>query len=195
MVSLSLLLLTGYLSGCSKPTPSKTVDYSQAASVSVTFDEPMNDTGIHLVEAGKTNRLVTAKMGGVKCRLLKHRGQYGYIPFRVDPSFKRQGLTNVLITVEYFDSSLGELDIEYDAREPETPDRTGKKNVRLVVYEQGEYTPTEDKAYLKQSRQWEKTGFHLTNVRFENSQDGNADFRLRISAKEFYLRRVTLQIE
>lgn len=192
---LCLLWLAGCAAGCGKTPVAGTVDYSQANSVSALLENPVKEKGLHLVEAGKTNRTVATTLGGMKCRQLKHRGHYGYIPFRIDPSFKRQGLTNVLVTVDYFDSSLGELDIEYDARESDTPDRGGKKSVRLVVYQHGEYTPTEEKSYLKKSQQWEQAKFHLTNVRFENSQDGNADFRLRISASEFNLRQISLQIE
>ena len=113
----------------------------------------------------------------------------------IDPSFKRTGITNARVEVDYFDSSIGSFDIQYDGWDYEAPDRSEKGSLRLVVYDQGAYISSEEKIIQQGTRQWQTAEFHLKNVRFANSQNGNADFRLRISCSEFFVRRVAVQLE
>lgn len=75
------------------------------------------------------------------------------------------------------------------------PDRSEKGQLGLVVYHHGEYTLAEEKPSLAKTLQWKTESFVLKDVRFNNSQHGNADFRLNIQASEIILRSVTLQKE
>jgi hypothetical protein len=116
--------------------------------------------------------------------------------FRIAPSFKQEELTNVRVVVRYFDSTVGSFDIQYDGHETAQADRREKGGVLdLVVYPHGEHTPSRENAILRKSLNWENAEFQLRDVRFQNSQQGNADFRLRFDMYELFLHSVSMHVE
>jgi hypothetical protein len=189
-------LVLASTSSCGRKPASRPADFSHADFASVTLASSTVENGLRFLESSKKEQSTAAKMGGLQCRRFKRTGINDcYAYFMIDPSFKGTGITNARVEVDYFDSSLGSFNIEYDGWDYEAPDRSEKGSLRLVVYDQGAYVPSEEKITAQGTGQWETAEFHLKNVRFANSQNANADFRLRISCPEFFLRRVALHPE
>jgi hypothetical protein len=68
--------------------------------------------------------------------------------------------------------------VEYDASDGTA---TGKDR----------YTASRRRVQLQNARTWQTNDFALEEARFRNSQQG-ADFRLRLSQPDLYIRRVTV---
>lgn len=102
-----------------------------------------------------------------------------YIYFKIDDSFKWAPKMDVALTVEYFDAAAGELGVEFDGSDPNAPFR-------------GAYTASGTRVTLSGSKTWKTATFRLLDGVFMNSQNSGADFRLTVSAPEFYVRKVQL---
>jgi hypothetical protein len=182
--------------GCGRNTLVTDTDFSGSNVVSIVLANPIEEHGLKLIEPGKEFRGTVAKMNGIDCLRFKRSATNGcFIWFRIDPSFKSRGLSNVTVSVEFFDASFGQLEIEYDGNDGDVPDRSEKGKLRLVVYQHGEYTASEEHVQLQKTQQWKTDVFHLRDVRFQNAQHGNADFRIRARAPEIFLRKLSLQQE
>ena len=81
-----------------------------------------------------------------------------YLYFAVDPTFKWNCASNLGVEVEYYDGSLGSFSLKYDGR-------------------QGAYQSTTT-TLLRRSQRWQQATFKLRDIRFENLENGGADFRL-----------------
>jgi hypothetical protein len=191
-----LVALVIAIAGCKDNSKRVESDYSNTNAVSITFDEPVKEMGLNLVEPERKHRGTSDTRDGIQCRRFRYPEEAeGYVYFRISPSFKAQGLTNVTVTLEYFDAHSGSFDIEYDGRRGDTPDRSEKGEVGLVAYMHGEYTLSKERVNLQLSKSWERATFVLEDVRFKNSQNGNADFRLRVLADEILLRKLIVDKE
>lgn len=182
--------------GCSKETVIIAQDYGATNCVNIALGKRVEERGLYLVTTLTNSVLSETRVGPDTCRSLtiKH-GTTGYIAFRLDPRFKAAGLTNVAVTVEYFDDTFGDFTIEYDGFDRQIPDRSEKGELRFAKYHHGEYTGATNAITLERSQKWQASTIHLPDVRFENSQDGNADFRLKISGRRFLLRSVSVCVE
>jgi hypothetical protein len=191
-----ILFVAGFMLGCERSPLVVNEDYSSPNCVNAGLAKRIEARGLHLVSPGKDDPLSATEVGKLPCHSLTVKpGKVAYIGFRVDPVFKRRGLTNVAVTIDYFDDTFGNFGIEYDGFDAQAPDRSEKGELRFVVYHHGEYTQAPETVTLECSRGWRTATLHLRDVRFQNSQDGNADFRLKISGRRFFLRRVTLCAE
>jgi hypothetical protein len=77
------------------------------------------------------------------------------------------------LEVDYFSRTRGIFDVQFDgAKSP--------------------YVACAKDVILKPSEQWEQAEFRVRNARFENSQNGKADFRLIVLASELTVRRVSV---
>ncbi len=155
--------------GCGrKPVPK---DYSFADCVSLTLGKKNREDGLRQVKWDADGATTQAVVLGQECQSLKlARRQQACIYFALDPSFKGTNCPNVKVTVEYFAASQGRFQLEYDGRTA--------------------YTPAADPVTLRPTRSWETAQFTLTGARFENSQNGHADFRLRAWTPELFVRQV-----
>jgi len=106
-------------------------------------------------------------------------GGAAYVYFRIDDSFKSDGITSASVEVEYFDAVPGQLGVEFDGSDTSAPFN-------------GAYSRTE-KIPLAGDKRWKSATFKLEAARFLNSQNGSADFRLTAEAAEFGVCKVTLR--
>ena len=96
-----------------------------------------------------------------------------YLYFAVDPTFKWNCASNLGVEVEYYDGSLGSFSLKYDGR-------------------QGAYQSTTT-TLLRRSQRWQQATFKLRDIRFENLENGGADFRLWVRGGQLYVRRVMMR--
>ncbi len=175
------MIVVGLLlgSGC-KPKQPKARDYSKADVLSIELGKVNREYGLRQTKRYKDGATTPASVGGRECHHLKRTGTAGlYIYFIVDPSFKTTNWMDVTVTVEYFDATQGSFYVEYDGH-----DRNAKGA--------GAYTPTSKRVIQKGTRTWETETFELKNARFQNGQNDNADFRVRVQTPEFFVSRVTV---
>ena len=123
-------------------------------------------------------RTMPTEVEGRPCRQLDDR-PWSHIYFAMDPAFKTSPHMNVKVVVEYFDEAHGNFDLQYDGWETRAP-------------EQGAYTATPTRIALNGSLEWKTAEFLLNDARFENRQNAQADFRLRLSNPTLYISRVTV---
>lgn len=119
-------------------------------------------------------------LNGVPCRSIvktQHPGRYVY--FRIDDSFKWSDTMLVDVEVEYFDVGPGTFRIEFDGSDTNAPF-------------EGAYSPSKTIVTLNNTRNWRRATFRLAKAKFQNSQNGGADFRIAVSADAFALRKVTV---
>ncbi len=122
-----------------------------------------------------------AEADGRPCRATvatQHGGRYVY--FRIDDSFKWTDRMLVNVEVDYFDAADGSFSIDYDGSDTNAPF-------------QGAYTSSALNVSLRRGQTWKTASFRLSGARFENSQNGGADFRISVRADPFYVGRVTVK--
>jgi hypothetical protein len=181
------------LAACGPKSNHTRESFADTNSVCVIMAESLQENGLYFV-GPERERAMKTRSNGIACRRFKSVGTNDiFIRFRIHSSFKSTGLTTARVTVEYCDAAFGAFDIEYDGREADSPDRSPKGMPTLIVYQHGEYTPAGQQTFLEKTLKWRSAEFTLKNVRFENSQQSNADFLLRINASEFLLRSVSLR--
>ncbi len=150
-------------------------------------------TGVRLVQIalGVTNRTqgvvqlegadgvtIASNLGGLDCRVVAPNANPGrYVYFRIDDSFKWADAMEVSVVVDYYDSGVGTLGLQYDGADPNAPF-------------QGAYTASSNRVTLVDGNAWKTAVFRLGNARFLNSQNGGADFRLDSSLTGLGIRRV-----
>ncbi len=160
------------LTACGQKAARPPKDFSHSDSVSVRLAKANWTDGLRQVEPGSGRATSPATVGGSECRCLKTpEKEEGFVYFLIDPSFKATNAHDVKVMVQYFDATQGSFTIEYDGQA-------------------GKYAKAEAVVQLRASLQWETAEFILRNARFDNLQDNNADFRLRIKVPEFFVRRV-----
>jgi hypothetical protein len=138
--------------------------------------------GVVAVNEHHDGATTPAVMGGLECQALKfYPGRpelYRY--FKIDPSLKQAGTNYVMVEVEYFDAQAGgHFRLDYDSH-----NGTSRN--------EGAYTQSKEKVYLKGTQRWRKARFLLDDGRFEGRQNDQADFRVTVVGTEFFLRSVTV---
>src|SRR5713101_6659934 len=179
-----LLSFSLYLTGTSTYLFAATTNYSNAQSVTVDFAEETENLGLREIFAADGGSL-PAIIHGQRCHLLDlEERSVRYFYFAIDPSFKWSGApeTNrisVRVEVEYFDNIPGSFDLQYDGYDPRG-------------LEHGAYTTARNSERHSGIQKWRAARFELKNARFLNSQNGGADFRLRVYTNKLYVRQVTV---
>ena len=167
------------------PTPSLN-DFTTSNFVGCALGGEEHGTGVELNEKERDGRSTVVKVGEVPCRLMSPRtgtggDPAGYLYFSLDPAFKQAGARRVKIEVEYFDVVFGgnpvAFSIQYDASGEPTPHT---------------YASAGASVRLRGSETWQTATFQIADATFQNAQNGRADFRVRASPPELYVRRVTV---
>jgi len=171
----------------------KLMEFSHTNSVSILLGESARgretgDNGLrHPFTGGGDARTTFSNVEGTPCRCLDSSVQHlpkAYFPFRIDPTFKGEEVSNVRIDVDYFDGAAGQAGVfglQFDA--------SGVGN-RI-----GAYKPCYPNVPLKGSQKWLKATFHVQNATFQNAQNVGGDFRLWASPPELCVSRVTVTLE
>jgi len=141
--------------------------------IGITFGARNQLTGLKRINNGDGNSVLTNAFGS-PCRMLEERPET-YLYLQVDPEFKKHTPMMVTVTVECLAVKPGKFDVQYDGGTPDNP-----------------YTASPDWVGLSGSGEWQTETFELSDARFQNRQNGRADFRLRVNCPEFYVRRVTV---
>jgi len=138
----------------------------------ITFGTRDQSNGLKRIDQGDGKSTAT-KAGGSPCRLLEERPET-YLYLQVAPAFKKHMSTRVTVNVECLAAKPGTFDVQYDGGTPDDP-----------------YTASPGRVMLNGGG-WQTETFELADARFQNRQNGRADFRLRVNCPEFYVRQVTL---
>jgi hypothetical protein len=155
----------------------------------------LTETGViafvRLAEIGETNglfpvnswgdgKIVPGEAGGEQCyHLMRKQGRVeAYLYLRIAGECKQAPYSNVLVVVEYFDSSpsgagRGALSIQYDAAA-------------------GSYTRTDQTVALTGSQTWKEAAFLLDRPLFRNRQNALGDFRVCTQNPNLSVRSVKL---
>jgi hypothetical protein len=137
----------------------------------ITFGARDRVNGLKRINNGDGKSVLTNYFGS-PCRLLEERPET-YLYLQVDPEFNKHTPMMVTVTVECLAARPGTFDVQYDGGTPYNPN-----------------TASPDSVVLSGSGEWQKETFELSDARFQNRQNGQADFRLRVNCPEFYVRRV-----
>ena len=132
--------------------------------------------GIDLIDYGADGVTEAAEIEEQQCRLVQtgSRG-WGHAYFAIEKGFKWAPSMNVLVEIDYWCDSSGNLQIQYDSHH----DFYDKSPAPVPLDGRGV---------------WKTARFALKGARFANSQNGRADFRfLAATAGRFYLKRVSVR--
>ena len=191
-----LFLTSGLLTPCSMYSQDdiKPKDFSNTNTVSLLLaaaeraDGRQGD-GLEHAYWQADGRTTLMNVQGVPCRCLHltaERFPKGYLYFTMDPTFKTEEVEKVKIEVEYFDGfdgQAGVLGLQYDATLSEN---RGPNPA---------FKPCYPNVPLRGSQKWLKATFHVNDGSFQNSQSGQADFRLWASPPEVCVKRVTVTLQ
>lgn len=169
------------------------VDHSTSNQVSLLLGQETPQDGLrHLTEIGDGQTVVT-NLNGITCRYLnripenKVRGSF-YC--EISPSFKRDGLANARVEVEYLVPGPNAFRVEFDGIE------NGRNRSYVTVLPVGARVvrPGASALYARAPvvGAWAVATFEITNATFQNSQNDGADFRFEVVPPEAYVRRVTV---
>jgi len=154
--------------------------FNNAKKVSATAGDAKADKGLRLVAAEDGQPELKEVQGRLAWVGKPFRdGHSLYIYFAVDDSFKSDGSMNATVELDYFDTTPGQLSIEFDGSDPSAPFS-------------GAYSRS-DKIALAGDKRWKMVSFKLDGARFLNSQNAGADFRVVAEAPEFGLANVTIK--
>ncbi|MDB6031490.1 MAG: hypothetical protein JWM16_1828 [Verrucomicrobiales bacterium] len=156
--------------------------------------EKPDEEGLRYVTQG--GHATPELLGGVPCRHLDRTREgrmFASIYFAISPGFKRQGLKNARVDIEYLAKPETAFRLQYDAMEGDT--RRLYKPLLPAGAKVMRFGTGADYATIPNPGVWSTATFHLTNGVFANSQRDGADFRLEVLPPEIYLRRVTVTRE
>ena len=158
-----------------EPTSVKSLpDYHLATTVSVELGTTNRESGLYLIECddGKTTPTLLANQEGRSVKPPRSKPDV-YMYFGIDPTFKWVWGSDVRVEIDYFSRTRGVFGVQFDGAKSRWASCAGD-------------------VILTPSEQWKRAEFQIWNARFQNSQNGNADFRLIVLAPELAVRRVTV---
>ena len=168
-IGLALVALTA---GCSR---------NDLSTATIILGDPAKESGQGLRHLSTNDGVTTlAAIESVPCRQMQRpKGGIGYFYFALDPAFKKRGLKNIRVDVDYFDGQRGFLNLEFD----------GSKTWQIP---NAAYADADHAVELTGSKTWKSATFHIQDATFNNAQNAGADFRLCVNAPELHVRRVTV---
>jgi hypothetical protein len=136
---------------------------------SIEFGVTNREEGLHMTEVGDSRHSV--KMLDAT-QVLFFEPNWNYAYFFIDPEFKSNLGSNVVVTVEYRIVRGSPPGLQYDGA-------------------RGRYVQA-NKNRRETSGDWDILEFTIPDARLQNSQNGRADFRVYDNERGFYLKRVTV---
>jgi hypothetical protein len=171
--------------GCNRQSKPINTDHSQAGTASVLLGDPAKERGHGLshIQWARDGKTTVTTLDGKPCRHVKiPQPGLTYFYFMIDPNFKKQGLKEALIEVEYYDIHAGVLDLDYDAS-------------KTLPIPNAAFTRAESPVSMKGTKTWQMAVFRIRNATFNNAQNAGGDFRLTANTPELYVRRVAVTHE
>jgi hypothetical protein len=172
-------------------------DFSASNQVSIVLGKETPSDGLrHLFDQSDGRTMVT-NLNGVVCRSLNRTLEgkgWGFLYFEISPSFKRTGLANARVEIEYFTPRQNYFRLQFDGIE------NGTNRIYLPAMPLGarvmKWRTGLEQAQIPTVGAWATATFPITNAIFRNSQNGGADFRFEVaSPAEIFVRRVTVTRE
>jgi len=154
--------------------------FNQAREISAAAGDAKADKGLSSVAAEDGQAAMREIQGrtGWFSKPFKG-GAAAYLYFRVDDSFKTDGLMSATVELEYFDAAPGQLGVEFDGSDTSAPFNGAYSSSATIP--------------LTGDLRWKMARFKLDRARFLNSQNAGADFRIVGAAAELGLAKVTLK--
>jgi len=153
--------------------------------------ENLAEDGLRLVTENSYAAVTTLE--GAPCRYLNRLSEgrmFGSLYFKISPSFKRDGLKNARVEVEYWGRTGTAFRLQFDGMDGDTP------RIYQPVLPEGasvmRFGTGADYGTISTPGVWSVARFHITNAVFLNSQRDGADFRIEVVPPELYVRRVTV---
>jgi serine/threonine protein kinase len=147
----------------------------RATSVSIELGGVNREKGLREVTGVEDGETAPASIGGKECRHLESRSR-ARCYFQILPAFKRSGVMNVRIQVEYYAESSGVMQIQFDGSAPGQPlHYTG--GGRVIFGGDGG---------------WQIANYQINDALFQNGERGGADFRLSTMCEDLYIHSVTV---
>jgi hypothetical protein len=143
---------------------------------------PYRDATELVADAGNSKGIVATQASGgafqvqhvqgIPAWVAEHQENGLYLYFDIDDAFvQRIAGHPIELTITYCDLGQGELELQYDSRDPAAP-------------LDGAYKAAAQKMPLKNSGQWQTATFQLPDARFENRQNSATDLRIFRSAND-----------
>jgi hypothetical protein len=171
-----------------------TLDHSATNQVTIALGQEKPEDGLRHQADEPDGRTQIANLDGVMCRYLNRTNKpFGYLYFSVSPTFKRDGLKDARVDVEYFVKKRTTFRLQFDGMKDEA-----RHKYITVLPERAQvvrFGGNAEFARLPTVGAWSVATVHITNAVFKNGENGDADFRLEMSPAEFYVRRVTVTRE
>lgn len=153
--------------------------FSDSNSVSIFLGAKNKESGLRQIE-NEDGVTTAATPGNRPARSVQPGPGLGrYVYFAVEDSFKSGDLSNLSLSVEYFDAAPGSFAVEFDGSDPNAPFA-------------GAYTRAAETIQLRGTKEWRSARFTLKDARFTNGQNRGADLRLVVEAPEFAVSNVAL---
>jgi hypothetical protein len=176
----------------SRPDEKWNTQFASSNQVSVLLgqEKPEHEGLRFVMEAGPAS---IEFINEVPCRDLDRLGEgrmFGSLYFAISPSFKRDGLTNARVEVEYHARKDTAFRLQFDGMDGDTHRMYQPllpEGARVMRFGTGA-----DYATIPTPGVWSVATFHITNGLFLNSQRNGADFRLEVVPPKIYVRRVTV---
>jgi hypothetical protein len=148
------------------------------------FATPDRSAGLLVCEECKTGDgpFTIVEHDGIRCWQVPRRdgNKWSYLYFSADDAFRRQTGDTLEIQVEFLDAGAGEVMLEHDSTDIAAPVKGAYKSNPLVVHRTN-------------SEQWQKARFHLTEARFQGSENCHTDFRFYNGGDDLLVRAVRVK--
>ena len=146
---------------------------------SITLGAKLKSSGLALVNLNGDGACEVAQVDDVSCHLIRRSpGQPpSYLYFQLAEGTNLRA-SEVLVMVEYFDATSGEIAVDYDSAD-ELSRNPG-------------YTRVPTRVALNNDNRWHKGVFVLRQPRFQRTQHDGGDFRVALSGAQLYVRSVQL---
>ena len=169
-------------------------DFSASNQVSLLLGQEKLTDGLRHLADESDGRTQIETRDGVVCRYLNRvadNKSFGFLYFALAPSFKREGLKNARVDIEYLAPRRGCFRLQFDGMEGDA--RRKYLSVLPVGARPARFGPNSMYGRIPTVGAWATATFHITNAVFQNGQNGDADFRLEVAVPpEIHVRRVTV---
>ncbi|HLA43926.1 MAG TPA: hypothetical protein VJZ27_10845, partial [Aggregatilineales bacterium] len=155
-------------------------NYSQAASLSITFGSEGKSNGIFLVSGQSDGPFTPAKIQNEDA-VQSPKMDRSYLYFKVADSFFFDQHQPITITYTYWDDGFANHALEYDSHD-EHATIDGAYKLTPVIE-------------CRQTRRWVTQKVTIADARFVNRQNGRADFRFNIAGGSLAVSRIVITKE
>lgn len=145
------------------------------------FASPDRSAGLRVCEECKSGDgpFTIVEHDGVRCWQVpgKDGNKWSYLYFIADDTFRKQAGNTLEIQLEFLDAGAGKIVLEHDSTNAGAPDN-------------GAFQTDPHVLRRSNSGQWRKERFHLTDARFQGSENCHTDFRFYNGGDDLLVRAV-----